>query len=533
MPMLAPTITQAAEEFRKTWSDRFAKHPSLIPDRTWSSFSVLDALCYYFRYRKNWTEPERTFLKGAAANLTEVTYDCWSTFCKEFEFTDTGKGFEASATYRKGLFSGKGSYKLPIEQNIYNILTEPPNPFPALGQQMVVASDATPFLSIYGLGACLGMSPHGEGDWAKKLPGDLKDHIDSAVPAMAASSAAYFARVYGVAPEAGSDPEFYSHQLIWPPVGYHGDYCSSMGADGIAQYEQKKNRSLTTDELVRLLKLPDQTVSSAAAVHIITRLDEEFPREVAEILHFKLMSNAGGYRQVAIELSKKRKKEIDWLETQDSKRFDLERRFGILPLLYLGFEDSMKPAYRDLINTLVAMDIPKANEILKHWTNWSAELLFQKAMLLKVQGKNYDAEVVFQQIERQHPHFEDPRFLNEFGMNCIKLNKFDKAIELLKRGTTRFPQDGALLGNLGWAYMCNKDYQSALDAITKAIDYGDFWVTYVLNRATILDEYGEKEYAKRDREFAITLIPFDRRCISNAMVPFFESGDTKRLRLAR
>lgn len=517
--MIDDSIIKRSTLFRKSLRNKLRDYPGISINLDWPSMSALDDLCYHLRYRKTWSPEETEFFNGVCAQIAEFVYTCWHTFHDRVEARNTSSGIECLATLRKGLFS-KSHYILPITQALRVILQEPMSPFPAFGRQYLVASDQTNFIGTFALGACLGISPYGEGPWADKLPGELGNHLKKGVPYLAATTAAYHVRLFGA--ERGITHNLFSSQLIWPPAGYHGDYCSSTAADGICGFEARAGFQLSNDTLMNLVKYPDWTISSSAIVLLLARVTtSDVRKELTEICSQDLVTSAAGYRRVAIEIARKEGNLIDWVTTRDKARFLLEDRLYLLPMLHLPYESCIKPENRELVNSLVDMDLPKAMDQLQGKTSEGPEYLFQQAMLHQAQRQFEKTEDVFRDIERRHPDFRYSEFYNEWGANALNLKEADRAVNLLETAANTGDRFGRTLNNLALAYIAVNNHEKALVILNRAVECSDLAVTSLLNRAYVNQSLGNSHLAKQDIAEAVSLYPYNRRCISNVMRNYY------------
>lgn len=517
--MIDETVRQISTRFRKSLAERLEIFPNISIGLDWPSMSALDELCYHLRYRNNWSAEEVAFLNGVSAIVGELTYACWRTFHKEIQLRETPSGIECIANLSKGLFSSS-RYILPITQSLRKILQEPQNPFPVLGKQFIIASDQTNFVGSYALGTCLGMSSYGQGEWAEKLPGDLSEHLEKAVPYLAETTEMYYNRLYGH--NSHINHMLFESNLIWPPEAYHGDFCSNTAAEGIIDYEKNLNGHLNKETLLNLAKFPDRTISDGAIVLLLSRLSSEsLNKEFTEICFNQISSSSSGYRQVAIDIANKEGRQIDWLVSKDKSRFLLEKRLNVLPILHLSFETCLRSENKDLVNSLVAVDLQKAIEQLKSRIDDGPEYLFQKGMLHKVQQQTEQVEEVFRAVEKKYPQFQSGEFFNERGMNALNLNQNRRAIDLLKTAVSAGDPFGRALSNLGWAYISVQEYEEAIKVLNRAVAQSDFVVTSLLNRAFAFKESGREDLARQDIEKAVSLYPYDRRCISNVMGSYY------------
>ena len=110
---------------------------------------------------------------------------------------------------------------------------------------------------------------------------------------------------------------------------------------------------------------------------------------------------------IAYKLAKDRGLNIDWLEKKDQFRFKYEKITHLLPLIYLDYETCVSTEYEELVTSLLNFDINKAQRLLNSITNKSAEIMFQEAMLDKVQGKYQEAQEKFKNIESTYPDYKN------------------------------------------------------------------------------------------------------------------------------
>ena len=277
-----------------------------------------------------------------------------------------------------------------------------------------------------------------------------------------------------------------------------------------------------TDELLNLARSPDDTIAGGATVMLLARLDNEgVPPEFTEMCFQRIAGNAVGYRRVAIELAKAEGRDIDWLNTFDARRFLFEKRLYAIPLVYLSCETASARRYRGLVRALADMDVEGALEAVARHVADGPELLFQEAMLFKVQQQRREAQELFDQIEREYPRFANGEFLNEYGMNCLAMGLSGRAVALLERAVEAGGTFGRAQSNLGWALLSAGHLERSIEVLDEAIGHTDLIVTALLNRAYARREVGDEEGAEADVAMATRLYPFDRRVVSWVMAGYY------------
>src|SRR5690606_24665661 len=110
-----------------------------------------------------------------------------------------------------------------------------------------------------------------------------------------------------------------------------------------------------------LARCAEPTLSAGAVVALLSRITAaEAPRGLAEVT-FSFAHEAPAMRAAINDLSRENGTELDWLVTGDRDRFEFERRFHMLPAVWLPWEVVTDPSLRPLVEALLAFDTDKAH----------------------------------------------------------------------------------------------------------------------------------------------------------------------------
>jgi tetratricopeptide (TPR) repeat protein len=520
--MIQPEVVEVASVFRGELRWMFGPYPALIPESGWPSVGILDALCHKMRSRADLTEGEKLFLTGAAAHMGELVHDCWQKFAADVR-VEHRDGIVCSGREPDG-----SSYSLPLEQAMFASLREPGLPQHPPPPPCYASAGARHVLELFGLSACLGISPFGEGAWAAPAPERIERRARSVVPRLAEECAGYYERLH---PEEhlGQKSDLYQ-RLIWPLT-----YC-----DGERAYEEAGGNLLAYLDgalavirgalplLRNLARFPSSMVRGAALTCLV--LDERVPvsSELVEIAADHFRDRAPAFREAAIGLAAARGRNIDWLHggANPSARFRFERQLSLLPLVNLPFEDCVAPANRELVSALVAMDAAEAAAILsarlRHGER-TPKLLFQHAVLQRHLGDPEAAEALLEEIVRVHPERLGADFYLEAGLGALELNNLDDAIARLERARSLAAGKLRAASALGLAYARAGRHEEAVAAFGEAVAQGHLPCEVLVNRADVQRALGRQEGYSRDLAAAAALHPFNARVVERVMASYVEA----------
>lgn len=520
--MIQPEVQEVAGVFRGELRWMFGPYPALIPDSGWPSVGILDALCRGMRGRSVLTESEKIFVSGAAAHLGELVHTCWSAFTPDVRVVHDD-GIVCSATAADG-----SPYRLPLENAILATLRDP-----RLPQQLPPhlpyrpASDRHA-LELFGLAACLGISAFGEGPWAELQTNGLGNRIDVVVPLLAEQCAAHYATLH---PEEhlGQKSDLY-RKLIWPLT-----LC-----DGVRAYEEAGANLLAYLDgalavirgalplLRNLASFPSGTVRGAALSCLV--LDERVPvsGEMLEIAADHFQGRAPAFREAAVALAAERGRNIDWLRggANPEARFRYEQQLSLLPLVRLPYEMCVDPANRELAAALVTTEAAEATAALERRLakgNRHPKLLFQQAILRRWVGDVEEAELLLEEIVRDHPEGLDADFYLEAGVSALALGHLDDAITRLERALALGEKRLQVASILGHAYAQAGRREDAVAAFGEAISRGHLPSDVLVSRADVQREMGQQEGYSRDLAAAAAVYPFNPRVVERVMRGYVEA----------
>ncbi len=96
----------------------------------------------------------------------------------------------------------------------------------------------------------------------------------------------------------------------------------------------------------------------------------------------------------------------------------------------------------------------------------SAKTLYAMSKLMALQGRDSEAEYTLGKIVSEHPEFM-PAYC-DLAETQMRQRRIDQAMKTLTTGLRLAPNEAILLNNLGMCQMIKGEYDSALDAFTRA-----------------------------------------------------------------
>jgi serine/threonine-protein kinase len=123
----------------------------------------------------------------------------------------------------------------------------------------------------------------------------------------------------------------------------------------------------------------------------------------------------------------------------------------------------------------------------------TAKTLYLMADILTAQGKDTEAEQLYQRIYSQYPEFR-PTY-NAYAALLMRQRRIPEATKTLETGLDLNPNDPVLLNNMGMCFLIRKDYSHALSYFTDAAGIVPENTRYRSNMATALALMGRQEEA--------------------------------------
>jgi pentatricopeptide repeat protein len=521
--MIQAEVQEVAGVFRGELRWMFGPYPALIPESGWPSMGILDALCRGMRNRSTWTEGEKLFVAGAAAHLGELVHSCWGAFASDVRVEHRNGGIVCAGSGADGT-----EYSLPLENGIFATLRDPSLARHLPGHLPFCSSSGRHVLELFGLSACLGISPFGEGPWAELREEALTDRVDAVVPVLAEMCAKYYGRLH-TEENLGQKADLYQ-RLIWPLT-----MC-----DGVGAYEEAGANLLAYLDgalavirgalplLSNLARFPSGAVRGAALTCLV--LDERVPvsGELMEIAADHFRGRAHAFRDAAIELAAERGRNIDWLHggVNAAARFRYERQLSLLPLVNMPYDVCTDPVNRELVGALVTNQAAEAALILdRHLAQGArpAKMLFQQAILKRHLGDPEEAEALMEEIVRMYPEGLDADFYLEAGLGALELDQLDDAITRLERARSMASGRFRAASMLGHAYAKAGRKEEAVAVFGEAIAQGHLPSDVLVSRAEVQREMGEQEGYSRDLAAAAALYPFNPRVVERVMAGYVDA----------
>jgi tetratricopeptide (TPR) repeat protein len=520
--MIQPEVQEVAGVFRGELRWMFGPYPALIPDSGWPSVGILDALCRGMRGRSVLSESEKIFVAGAAAHLGELVHTCWATFTPEVRVQHED-GIVCSAVAPDG-----SSYRLPLENAILATLRDPRLPQQARPHLPYCPASDKHALELFGLAACLGISAFGEGSWAEARTNGLAERVDVVVPLLAEQCAAHYVNLH---PEEhlGRRSDLYL-KLIWPLTMCDGERAYEEAGGNLLAYLDGALAVIrgALPLLRNLARFPSGTVRGAALTCLA--LDERVAvtGELLEIAADHFQGRAPAFREAAIALAAERGRNIDWLHggANPEARFRYERQLSLLPLVELPFEMCVDPANRELAAALVTLEAADAAAILERRLATGSRdprLLFQQAILMRWLGGIEEAELLLEEIVRDHPDGLDADFYLEAGVSALALGHLDDAITRLERALALGEKRLQVASILGHAYAQAGRREEAVAAFGEAISRGHLPSDVLVSRADVHRAMGQQEGYSRDLAAAAAVYPFNPRVVERVMAGYVEA----------
>lgn len=515
--MIQPEVRELAGVFRGELRRVFNPYPAFIPDLTWPSAGLLDALFGGMYGRRDWSGEETLFVEGAAAHLSELVYECWRRFARGVQVQiDEESGLVCAAERDDGSI-----YRLDLQAELTRALREAQARDPD-AWRAGIAGNGYPVERL-ALSACLGIDPSGRGGKRETGPGGPLDSLDRVVRFLAETCAEHYADRFPSEP-LGAEPDLYLRDLIRPPVAEASSILSAgIGLLGYLD-EHAEDLARAIRLLANLARYPAAGVREAAYVCLL--LDERIvlPAELLEVVSDGVVTRAAVHREATIRLAARRGRRIDWLEGGENaiERFDFERRVGLLPLVRLPFEVCTDRRNRSFIEALVRQDAGLASRIIDRRLpgQVSADLIFQQAVLRRRLGDPEGAEDLLVRLARDHPNRLDGEYYLEAGCCSLELGRPDEAVERLEQAQVLLVWDRRLVEALAQAYAEVGRREDAMSLLDRAVSRGEGIANVLLLRADVHSALGSEEGYYSDLATVAALHPFHPRVAEKVMASY-------------
>jgi len=520
-------VQELARDFANRWSIRPAETAFLTLDFTWPSVGLLDLLTQHLRFKKELTAEDLELARGAAAYLSWLVGLCWRGFGATVELgCDAQQGVFIKATAGPKLSEGQVS-SLFVEREILKILAAPTSPFKVFKDFRRPITPDQNIITLFALGACLGVSPYGEGPWSKEDPESFAPQVEKVMRILASSSADYYQRIFTDEPW-GKVAELYLQQLIYPPALAAEELPGFSAAQGLLEFaERYKLGSATLLKLAaNLARFSDETISNVGLITAAALTSSDLSVEILAAAQSRGMYT-GLLRAAMLYVRNHFQLRDDWLlqsdyVEDDARRYQLEQQLYLLPWVKIP---AARVRDKKLAAVLAALSVFDLENAIKFSDQYLAEtpgdisVRIQRVYLDFLTGDVDKSEAGFRALATEPGAEISGQLYNLWGL-CdlargevaagrnhleIAFRMMDHT-ELLERG---IPNDYA------WALILNDEFDQALDVLNYAEARGDWTITSLLNKAFALSVLSRFEEADQVQSQLLRLAPLDFRVFSN------------------
>lgn len=543
--MIDEKLIRLVSSFKRVCVRATTGMPQHELDMTWPSFGSLDYLTFPLRFRQQYTPADMNSIHGAAMYIAGLAYDCWSNFPDKLHIelkAAPGSQHDVLLTAQGGkMMEHHESVKINVSKALRAILQQPPRQFPLINKVTRQIHPYQNIISPFAIGLMSGLSEAIEGPWKLIPPEKFKPYTLPAENFLAASSAAYYKRVYPHE-EIGQSPELYKNRLIFPPAGYDEPFQCCKAVSATLSYLKRMN--LSDDEIedvaLNLGSSPDETISNVGFAIAAAKSGLRPSGRLIGIAASK--ENFAAELRPAVMVARDIfGKTEDWLVALDKgdhqtamQYVDVEKRLGILPLLWFSVKHITNPAFRPVLDPVVWAD-PRGiiDEIEKIEKNGPVpdDLLLERVFILIAWNEADQAEMLLEQFsktrirEYQEPH----NFFELQGLLAAHRGNHEQAVKAFEKASSYKIEDLhrkiRIHGNYVWSLIMNKRYADALKAAETVLTVEPAQVTQRLNRALALQSVGGDAEAIREIEELAGYAFLDRRVFANFVSRNQPTGD--------
>lgn len=265
--MIANEIIERAQSFQTTVNQLFDGYPRYQLDLSWPSIGVIDRILSPFRGRATLSESEREVVCGAACYLALMTHDSWDSFFDKPEVMATitqVPSVEVIVAARGGAFLPRGAtFKVKLVQSLLDLLASTEPLFAHFERSQHPRLPGDNIVSPFAAGLFSGLTPFGEGEWARVPAGEFRNLI-AADDILSRSSADHYGRITP-SESHGASADLYRHQLILPPayfaehipyeraVSYFVKFVKDTPVEGTELIKLCTNLMMSTDHAISIV----------------------------------------------------------------------------------------------------------------------------------------------------------------------------------------------------------------------------------------------------------------------------------------
>jgi hypothetical protein len=533
--MLDEKLIRLVSSFKRVCIQATAGLPQHELDMTWPSFGSLDMLTFPLRFRQQYTPADMNSIHGAAMYIAGLAYDCWSNFPDKLHIElkpAPGTEYDILLTAQGGkMMEPHESVKINVSKALRDLLQQPPRQFPLMYKATRQIHPYQNIISPFAISIMAGTSEAIEGPWKLVKAEQFRSYTLVAENLLAISSAQYYKRVHPHE-EIGQSPELYKNRLIFPPAGYDEPFQCCKAVSAVMSYFKRLNlaHDEITDIALNLGGSPDETISNVgfaiAAANSGARPSSRLLGIAASKEHF-----AAELRPAVMVARETFGKVEDWLTALDKgdhqtalQYVDVEKRLGLLPLLWFSVKHILNPAFRTVLDPIVWAD-PRGtiDEIEKLERGGSApdDLLLQKIFLWISWNEVEEAEKALQQFSasRMRDYAEPYNFFELQGLLAAHKGSHEQAVRFFEKAASYKIDDPhrklRINGNYVWSLVMARRHSDALRVLDGILTTDPAHVTQRLNRASALQAFGEDDEAIKEIEELAEYAFLDRRVFAN------------------
>ena len=526
--MIHPAIVHEAKTFAETWSLRHDEQPILKLDYRWPTVGVVDLLTQQMRGRAERTPIEDQILRGAAAYLSVLAHDSWSSFGTEVVVEDSPQGIVIRAVGGYNV-SQLSPFSVAIEKHLRAMIARPTSPFSVLvGFDRPITPEQN-IVSLFAIGLCMGLCPYGEGVWLDESVDSFSENIEKATKLLAVQCAEHYARVYPDEPW-GQVAELYLNRLIYPPALLDEDLPAIRAVrsllDFFTEFKVKEDGILKLAS--NLAKSADDTLANAGLMFVAALSKTIPPQDVLAAAQSKGMF-AGLLRPGMLFIREQFKQRGDWLlqdkfTTDDRKRFEIEVSLNFLPWIKIPATRAGDKKLQGLLTALSVFDLDNARkfaETIGEETPGDIDVRLQRVYLDIIVGDHERAEKALKSIISEPGAELNAQLYDMWGL-CDQTKGDLKASvshheQAYKTMDYNDVHHEAIANNYAWALMLNDRFSEALDLLSQTERRSRCPITIFLNKAYCYAVMSRFEESEKAQQQALHLAPLDIRVFANLM----------------
>lgn len=521
-------VLEQLSQFVLRWNSAVSNHPELALDGTWPSAGIVDCMLFRLRKKRELSESDRKLLRFAALYLAKMARDCWSEarVSALLEIGEHGVSITAADDSQNALFS------MNIESVLSQLLAECSAALPVISTYVRNFAAQRNIVSVFGIGLMTGLSPFGNGKWAKTDPALLAENTAATVRYLGRTCAQHYERLY---PDEifGQVGELYLHQLIYPPAGFDEPFPAQLAVRGLAAALREIGTTPETQHaLYRNFARSADDLLSSAGIAALGAVATALPSREVKALTESNGTYTGLLRFAMADYKNALGNNRNWLFTAELRQDDLvqyviEREMGFMPWFYFSPEVLVQrerlPRLNRLFEHLAFFDLASARECcseiaLEEPGNFDVRL--QQIFLSLVFGDIERAEFELKLLLTEPGCENEPRLFTLAGLVTLSRGQRDDAVGYLERAHgLLLPgslERGRVANDLGWALLVSQQFERSLPFFAEASEKPAAPIASLLNRAFSLGALGREDERRSIVEEALQLAPTDRKVFTVA-----------------